>query len=116
MRSSLLAAACLLGLSTAIANLEGSEQKLEQLGTKAFQDQLKAFRSEVSRVASNKNTTLEEAAAELKDKAQPVLAAGDELSRSVECEVPEQPCGRWVCASATRATSTLCALALPRAD
>lgn len=29
-----------MGLSTAIANLEGSEQKLEQLRTKAFQDQL----------------------------------------------------------------------------
>lgn len=79
------------GLATAITNLEASEQKLEELRTKAFQDQLKAFRAEVARVASNKETTLEEAAAELKTKAQPVLAARADLSRAVECEETEQP-------------------------
>ncbi|QNI69705.1 hypothetical protein [Cyanobium sp. NS01] len=78
-------------LGTAITNLEASEQKLEELRTKAFQEQLKTFRSEVAQVASSKDTTLEEAAAQLKAKAQPVMAARAELSRAVECEEPGQP-------------------------
>ena len=52
-----------MALGAAITNLEASEQKLEELRTKAFQEQLKTFRSEVAQVASSKDTTLEEAAA-----------------------------------------------------
>lgn len=80
-----------MALGTAITNLEASEQKLEALRTKAFQEQLKTFRSEVAQVARNKDTTLEEAAAELKVKVQPVMAARADLSRAVECEEPAQP-------------------------
>ena len=78
-------------LGTAITNLVASEQKLEALRTKEFQEQLKTFRSEVAQLANNKDTTLEEAAAELKVKVQPVMAARAELSRAVECEEPTQP-------------------------
>ncbi len=80
-----------MALGTAITNLVASEQKLEALRTKAFQEQLKIFRSEVAQLASNKDTTLEEAAAQLKVKVQPLMAARAELSRAVECEEPAQP-------------------------
>jgi len=75
-------------LATALAALNASEQKLEKLRLQNFQNQLKLFKSEVAKVASNKKQTLEEAAAQLKGKAVPVIAARRQLSAAVQCEAP----------------------------
>ena len=73
-------------LSSALADLEKSEQKLERLRLQAFQAQLKTFRSEVAKVASDQKQTLEQAALQLKTKAEPVIAARRQLSAAVQCE------------------------------
>jgi hypothetical protein len=75
-------------LASALGGLEKAEQTLEQLRLQAFQSQLKTFKAEVARVASNKNQTLEQAAAQLKTKAEPVIAARRQLSAAVKCEEP----------------------------
>ncbi|MFM7085372.1 MAG: hypothetical protein ACKOXO_00005 [Cyanobium sp.] len=75
-------------LGAALAGLETSEQKLEKLRLQAFQGQLKAFRAEVAKVASDKKQTLEQAAEQLRAKAEPVIAARRQLSAAVKCEEP----------------------------
>lgn len=73
-------------LSSSMAALETSEQKLATLRWKAFQRQLKTFRHEESRIAADKKLTLEQAASVLKTKAAPVIAARQQLSAEVSCE------------------------------
>jgi hypothetical protein len=75
-------------LASALAGLEKAEQTLEQLRLQNFQAQLKTFKDEVSRVASNKNETLQAAALQLKAKSEPVIAARRQLSAAVKCEEP----------------------------
>jgi hypothetical protein len=75
-------------LATALSGLEKAEQTLEQLRLQAFQSQLKTFKAEVAKVASNKGQTLEQAAQQLKTKAEPVIAARRQLSAAVKCEEP----------------------------
>jgi hypothetical protein len=75
-------------LASALTALNASEQKLEKLRLQNFQNQLKRFKSEVARVASNKNQTLEAAAAQLRAKAAPVIAARRQLSAAVQCAEP----------------------------
>lgn len=75
-------------LAGALAALESSEQKLEKLRLQNFQAQLKAFKGEVAKVASNKDQTLAQAAETLKAKAAPVIAARRALSAAVKCEEP----------------------------
>jgi recombination DNA repair RAD52 pathway protein len=82
------AAAADRALASALAALEKSEQKLEQLRLQNFQTQLKAFKGEVATVASNKDQTLQQAAEALKAKAAPVIAARRALSAAVKCEEP----------------------------
>jgi hypothetical protein len=77
-----------LALGTALAALETSKQDLEKLRLQAFQKQLKSFKGEVARVTNDKKLTLEQAAADLKTKAQPVITARRQLSAAVNCEVP----------------------------
>ena len=60
-------------LATALSSLETSKEKLEQLRLQNFNTQLKAFKAEVAKVASNKKQTLEQAAVELKAQAQGML-------------------------------------------
>ena len=75
-------------LGSALAALDASQQTLEKLRLQAFQTQIKSFKAEVAKVAANKNLTLEQAAADLKTKAQPVIAARRQLSAAVKCEEP----------------------------
>ncbi len=75
-------------LATALSGLEQAEQKLEKLRLQNFQAQLKTFKGEVARVASNKNQTLQAAALQLKAKSEPVIAARRQLSAAVKCEEP----------------------------
>ena len=75
-------------LASALAGLEKAEQTLEQLRLKNFQTQLQAFKADVAKVASNKGQTLEQAAQQLKTKAEPVIAARRQLSAAVKCEEP----------------------------
>ncbi len=75
-------------LASALAGLEKAEEKLEQLRLQNFQTQLKAFKADVAKVASNKGQTLEQAAQQLKTKAEPVIAARRQLSAAVKCEEP----------------------------
>ncbi len=79
-------------LAAATEALEGTEQELEKLRLEEFKTQLREFRAEVTQVASKDGLTLEQAATQLKDKAQPVIAARAQLSEAVECEPePAQP-------------------------
>ena len=82
------AAAADRALGTSLAPLERSEQKLEQLRLQNFRTQLKGFKADVAKVASDKKQTLEQAAVELKAKAQPVLEARRALTAAVKCEEP----------------------------
>jgi hypothetical protein len=75
-------------LGSALAALERSEQKLEQLRLQNFRTQLSAFKAEVATVAADKKQTLEQAADELKAKAQPVIEARRALTAAVKCEEP----------------------------
>jgi hypothetical protein len=75
-------------LGSALAALERSEQKLEQLRLQNFRTQLTAFKADVAAVAADKKQTLEEAADELKSKAQPVIEARRALTAAVQCEEP----------------------------
>jgi hypothetical protein len=77
-----------LALGTALAALETSKQDLENLRLQAFQKQLKSFKGEVARVTNDKKLTLEQAATDLKTKAQPVITARRQLSAAVNCEAP----------------------------
>jgi hypothetical protein len=73
-------------LATAITSLERSQADLERLRLRDFQTQLKAFDREARRITTNKKLTLEEAAAELKAKARPVIEARQRVSAQVKCE------------------------------
>ncbi len=75
-------------LGSALAALERSEQKLEQLRLQNFRTQLSAFKAEVATVAADKKQTLEQAAGELKAKAQPVIESRRALTAAVKCEEP----------------------------
>ncbi|MCP9792443.1 hypothetical protein KBZ20_10115 [Vulcanococcus limneticus Candia 3F8] len=88
------AAAADKALGTALEALQASEKKLEKLRLQSFQDQLKSFKGQVSQVTSNKKLTLEEAANELRTKAQPVIAARRQLSATVKCSEIPQPAAK----------------------
>ncbi|MFN9621567.1 MAG: hypothetical protein ACK587_01820 [Cyanobacteriota bacterium] len=72
-------------LASAVAKLEASEEKLENLRLKTFKQQLRTFRGEVETVSRNKGLTLEMAANLLKAKAGPVIAARQALTAEVDC-------------------------------
>jgi hypothetical protein len=72
-------------LAGSLEALNASEAMLEKLRLREFRDQLRAFNAEADRVSRNKKLTLEEAAAELKTKAQPVIAARQRMSQQVKC-------------------------------
>ena len=72
-------------LSKALQGLEKAETQLETLRQQNFRNQLKAFKADVAKVAADKTLTLQQAAAELKTKAQPVLTAHRDLSKAVQC-------------------------------
>ncbi len=72
-------------LTRSLEALNHSEALLEKLRLRQFRDQLSAFNREATRVAGNKSLTLEEAAADLKAKAQPVIAARRRVSEQANC-------------------------------
>jgi hypothetical protein len=78
-------------LGKAIKGLKGAEATLEKVRLTDFQTNLRAFKKELAKVSRNKKLTLEEAAADLKVKATPVLAARKALSASITCKEPAQP-------------------------
>ena len=73
-------------LGQSLEALEISENQLEKLRIEAFQKQLRGFRAEVAKVTADKSMTLEQAAADLKGKAAPVIAARKSLSGAVQCK------------------------------
>ncbi len=73
-------------LGQSLEALEVSENELEKLRIEAFQKQLRDFRGEVSKVTADKSMTLEQAAADLKGKVAPVIAARKALSGAVQCK------------------------------
>ncbi len=75
-------------LTNSLEALNASEALLEKLRLRQFRDQLRAFNAEAERVSRNKTMTLEEAAADLKTKAQPVIAARQRVSEQVKCPAP----------------------------
>lgn len=75
-------------LEKSIAALQTSENQLQKLRVEAFRKLLQGFRSEVAKASANKAQTLEQAANELKPKAQAVIAARKALSAAVQCEEP----------------------------
>jgi hypothetical protein len=79
------ASAASKALDSALNNLNKSEVKLEKVRINEFRAQLKSFNTEVNRVSRNKKLTLEEAAADLKSKAAPVIAARRRISEQVKC-------------------------------
>ena len=78
-------------LGKAIKGLKGAEATLDKVRLSDFQAKLKAFKKELTKVSRNKKLTLEQAAADLKVKAAPVLAARQALSAAVTCKQPAQP-------------------------
>jgi transposase len=72
-------------LTRSLEALNHSEALLEKMRLRQFRDQLSAFNREATRVAGNKSLTLEEAAADLKTKAQPVIAARRRVSEQAKC-------------------------------
>ena len=79
------AAAASKALDSALSALNKSEVKLEKARVDAFKGQLKTFNAEVVRVTRDKKLTLEEAAADLKNKAVPVIEARRRLYAQVKC-------------------------------
>ena len=75
-------------LGKALKGLKAAESELEKARLADFQAKLKAFKKEVAKVSKSKSLTLEQAAADLKAKAAPVVAAHKELSAAVKCEAP----------------------------
>lgn len=84
------AAAASKALDLSLENLNKSEVKLEKARVDAFRAQLRTFNAEVSRVSRDKKLTLEEAAADLKSKAAPVIEARRRLSSQVKCLAPSK--------------------------
>jgi hypothetical protein len=77
-------------LASALTALEASKEQLENLRLKTFKTQLRTFRGEVQRVASNKKLTIEQAAQVLKAKSGPLIAARKALNAEVDCvEIPK---------------------------
>ena len=72
-------------LVTALNGLEKSEKALQKARVRELRDQLKTFNKEVDKVAKQKKLTLEQAAQELRTKAQPVIAARQQALAEVEC-------------------------------
>ena len=72
-------------LTTAITNLEKSEAHLEKIRVRDLRDQLKAFNKDLEKVSSQKTLTIEQAAQELRVKAQPVIAARQRALAEVDC-------------------------------
>jgi vacuolar-type H+-ATPase subunit I/STV1 len=72
-------------LATAINKLEKSEESLEKIRVRDLRTQLKTFNEEVEQVSKQSKLTLEQAAQELKVKAQPVIAARQRALAEVEC-------------------------------
>ncbi len=78
-------------LGNSLKALAAAEKKLQELRLQDFRKQVKAFRKEVSAVSKSKKLTLEEAAAQLKGKAQPLIAAHRQLSSEVNCAPAAKP-------------------------
>jgi hypothetical protein len=78
-------------LASALTALEASKEQLENLRLKAFKAQLRTFRGEVQRVATNQKLTLEQAAQVLKAKSGPVIAAREALNAEVDCAPATKP-------------------------
>jgi hypothetical protein len=75
-------------LTTSLEALNQSEATLEKFRLRQFRDQARAFNREAARITSNKELTLKDAAAELKSKAQPLIAARRRVSEQVKCPAP----------------------------
>jgi hypothetical protein len=78
-------------LTSSMEALNQSEALLEKLRLRQFRDQVRTFNREATRVTNSKELTLKDAAAELKSKAQPVIAARRRVSEQVKCPAPAGP-------------------------
>jgi len=78
-------------LGEALKGLEQAEGTLAQLRLGAFQTQVNAFKQELTKVSGDKQLSLKQAAADLRAKAAPVIAARQQLSATVQCNTATKP-------------------------
>ena len=71
--------------------LKRADQKLSKAELREYRDQVKIFRDAVDEVRRNKELTLAEAADQLKGKAEPVVAAKEQLMEITLCLNIEEP-------------------------
>ena len=78
-------------LNKALKKLKRADQKLSKAELREYRDQVKIFRDAVDEVRRNKELTLAEAADQLKGKAEPVVAAKEQLMAITLCLNIEEP-------------------------
>lgn len=72
-------------LDQALKTLSNSEEQLNKAEVSEYRDQVKIFRDAVEEVRKDKDLTLAEAAEQLKGKAEPVIAAREQLMAITVC-------------------------------
>ncbi len=72
-------------LKVALSALSKAEGQLEKAEVKEYRDQVEIFRKAVDEVSKKKDLTLAEAAAQLKGKAAPLIAAREQLASTTVC-------------------------------
>jgi hypothetical protein len=78
-------------LGDALQSLQQAEGTLAKLKLSAFQTQVNAFKQELAKVSGDKQLSLKQAAADLRAKAGPVIAARQQLSAMVQCNAAAKP-------------------------
>ena len=72
-------------LDQALKTLSNSKEQLNKAEVSEYRDQVKIFRDAVEEVRKDKDLTLAEAAEQLKGKAEPVIAAREQLMAITVC-------------------------------
>ena len=72
-------------LKQALATLDQAETEFQTAQLKEYRDQVAIFETFVGQIRQNKTMTLEEAAQQLKAKAEPVIAAHEQLAETTAC-------------------------------
>jgi hypothetical protein len=77
-------------LKKALATFDQAETELQTAKLKEYRDQVEIYEKFVGEIRQNKTMTLEEAAQQLKTKADPVIAAHEQLAETVACVEVEE--------------------------
>ena len=82
-------------LEKALKTLDVAEEQLSKAEFREYRDQVKIFRDAVVEVRSNKALTLAAASEQLKGKAEPLIAAREQLMAITVCiDIEEQAAGK----------------------